>query len=211
MTATSVPFVTDEEEFLEVSTPEGVFTPPEPILNGGGRPVDTVWEMAECCMFANGESNCFGVREYFKDKKKGKGDGFGGYTWITYATLHELCEYAGSALVRMGTKKNELCAIFGCNSPEFIVSMLGAARQGCIPVPLPYSCSASELANVLKRTGLRVMICNSAVFYRFVIWFPFSFRKRVVVSFEEVVIFKQEESRTQKSITSSKNAGILSV
>jgi len=190
MTSTSVPFVTDEEEFLEVSTPEGVFTPPEPILNGGGRPVDTVWEMAECCMFANGESNCFGVREYFKDKKKGKGDGFGGYTWITYETLHDLCEYAGSALVRMGTKKNELCAIFGCNSPEFIVSMLGAARQGCIPVPLPYSCSASELANVLKRTGLRVMICNSAVFYRFVAACEILQREDVPLTVQAVVLLR---------------------
>jgi len=187
---TTVPFVTDEEDYLEVSTPESAFTPLEPILNGGGRPVTTVWEMAECCMFANGESNCFGVREYWKDKKKGKGDGFGGYTWITYETLHDLCEYAGSALVRMGTKKNELCAIFGCNSPEFIVSVLGAARQGCIPVPLPYSCSASELANVLKRTGLRVMLCNSAVFYRFVAACEILQREDVPMTVQAVVLLR---------------------
>jgi len=184
--------VTDEEDYLEISSPEGVFSPPEPVLNGGGRPVSTVWEMAECCMFANGESNCFGVREYLKDKKGSrKGDGFGAYQqWITYDTLHDLCEYAGSALVRMGTKKNELCAIFGCNSPEFIVCMLGAARQGCIPVPLPYSCSASELAGVLKRTSLRVMICNAAVFYRFVAACEILRREDVPLTVQAVVLLR---------------------
>jgi len=188
--STTVPFVKDEGDYLEVSTPEDVFVPPDPVLNGGGRPVTTVWEMAECCMFANGESNCFGVREYLRDKRKSKGDGFGTYTWITYETLHDLCEFAGSALVRMGTKKNELCAIFGCNSPEFIVSMLGAARQGCIPVPLPFSCSASELANVLKRTGLRVMMCNSAVFYRFVAACEILQREDVPLTVQAVVLLR---------------------
>jgi len=186
----SVPFVVDEGDYLEISSPEGVFTPPDPLLNGGGRPVSTVWEMAECCMFANGEANCFGVREFLKDKKKAKGDGFGMYTWITYETLHDLCEYAGSALVRMGTKKNELCAIFGCNSPEFMVSMLGAARQGCIPIPLPYSCSASELAGVLKRTGLRVMMCNAAVFYRFVAACEILQREDVPLTVQAVVLVR---------------------
>jgi len=183
--------VVDEEDYLEIANPEDVFSKPEPVLNGGARPVSTVWEMAECCMFANGESNCFGVREYLKDKKKAsKGDGFGAYQWITYGTLHDLCEYAGSALVRMGTKKNELCAIFGCNSPEFIVSMLGAARQGCIPVPLPFNCSASELANVLKRTGLRVMMCNSAVFYRFVAACEILRREDVNLTVQVVIILR---------------------
>jgi len=185
--------VTDEEDYLEISSPEGLFSTPEPVLNGGGRPVSTVWEMAECCMFANGESNCFGVREYrdvSKEKKKSKSDGFGAYQWITYDTLHDLCEYAGSALVRMGTKKNELCAIFGCNSPEFIAAILGAARQGCIPVPLPYNCSASELANVLKRTGLRVMLCNAAVFYRFVAACEILRREDVPLTVQAVVLLR---------------------
>jgi len=161
------PFVEKNEDFIEVGSPDGIFDTPKPVLNGGGKPVTTVWEMAECSMLEYADSNCFGVREYLKEKRK-KGEIFGNYTWITYEHLHDLCEFAGSALVRMGTKKNELCAVFGSNTPEYMVSILGAARQGCIPVPLSYYCSASELAGVLRRTGLRVMICNPAVFHRFV-------------------------------------------
>jgi len=184
-----LPFVTYDEDYIEVNSPEGVFTPPEPILNGGGRPVSTVWEMAECAMIEHADSNCFGIREYNKDKKK-KGDLFGSYNWITYESLHNLCDYAGSALVRMGTKKNELCAVFGCNSPEYMISILGAARQGCIPVPLSYYCSASELAGVLKRTGLRVMICNPAVFYRFVTACEILQREDVPLTVQAVVLLR---------------------
>jgi len=187
--STSLPFVSYDEDYIEVNTPEGMFTPPEPILNGGGRPVSTVWEMAECAMIEHAGSNCFGVRTYMKDKKK-KGDMFGAYSWINYETFYNLCEYAGSALVRMGTKKNELCAIFGCNSPEYMVSFLGAARQGCIPIPLSYYCSASELAGVLKRTGLRVMICNPAVFYRFVTACEILQREDINPSVQAVVLLR---------------------
>jgi len=182
-------FVERNEDFIEVTSPEGMFTPPEPLLNGGGRPVSTVWEMAECAMMEYANNNCFGIREYLKEKKK-KGETFGAYNWITYETLHDLCEFAGSALVRMGTKKNELCAVFGCNSPEYMISILGAARQGCIPVPLSYYCSASELASVLKRTGLRVMICNPAVFYRFVAACEILQREDVPLTVQAVVLLR---------------------
>jgi len=90
----------------------------------------------------------------------------------------------------MGTKKNELCAVFGCNSPEYMVSVLGAARQGCIPVPLSYYCSASELAGVLKRTGLRVMMCNPAVFYRFVTACEILQREDVPLTVQAVVLLR---------------------
>jgi len=189
MAATSLPFVSVEEDYIEVNSPEGMFTPPDPLLNGGGRPVGTVWEMAECAMLEYAANNCFGIREYLKEKKK-KGENFGAYNWITYETLHDLCEYAGSALVRMGTKKNELCAVFGCNSPEYMISILGAARQGCIPVPLSYYCSASELAGVLRRTGLRVMICNPAVFYRFVTACEILQREDVPLTVQAVVLLR---------------------
>jgi len=185
----SLPFVSYDEDYIEVNTPEGMFTPPEPVLNGGGRPVSTVWEMAECAMLEHAEKNCFGTREFLKDKKK-KGDMFGAYDWITYENLHTLCEHAGSALVRMGTKKNELCAVFGSNSPEYMVSILGAARQGCIPVPLSYYCSASELAGVLKRTGLRVMMCNPSVFYRFVTACEILQREDVPLTVQAVVLLR---------------------
>jgi len=189
MTEPRLPFVTYDEDFIEVGSPEGMFNPPEPLLNAGGRPVSTVWEMAEWAMTEYADSNCFGIREYLKDRKK-KGECFGSYTWITYETLHDLCEFAGSALVRMGTKKNELCAVFGCNSPEYMISILGAARQGCIPVPLSYYCSASELAGVLKRTGLRVMICNPAVFYRFVTACEILQREDVPLTVQAVVLLR---------------------
>jgi len=190
-TPASLPFVVNEEDYIEVNTPEGVFSPPEPLLNGGGRPVGTVWEMAECAMLQYAANNCFGIREYLKEKeKKKKGDNFGSYNWINYETLHDLCEFAGSALVRMGTKKNELCAVFGCNSPEYVISILGAARQGCIPVPLTYYCSASELAGVLRRTGLRVMICNPAVFYRFVTACEILQREDVPLTVQAVVLLR---------------------
>jgi len=187
--APKLSFVTREDDYIEVTSPEGMFTPPEPLLNGGGRPVSTVWEMAECAMVEYAAHNCFGIREYLKEKKK-KGESFGSYTWITYETLHDLCEYAGSALVRMGTKKNELCAVFGCNSPEYMISILGAARQGCIPVPLSYYCSASELAGVLRRTGLRVMICNPIVFYRFVAACEILQREDVPLTVQAVVLLR---------------------
>jgi len=181
-------FVHREDDFIEISSPEDVFTKPEPVLYGAGKPVTNVWDLLEICMRKYSDRNCMGVREAKRSKDHSLK--FGDYMWITYGTLFELCEYAGSALASMGVKRNELCAVYGCNSPEFVISMFGCIRQGCIPVPLAYWTSSTQLAHMIRVMGLRVVMCNAYVLPRFVRACEILEREDVPLTVKAVVIVR---------------------
>jgi len=193
----SLPFVVNEGDFIQVSSPEGVFAKPEPILNGQGKPVDTVWDMFECCMKKYGDKNCLGVRDIIRKGKDHPGK-LGDYMWITYNILLELVECAGSALAAMGVKKNELCAIFGCNSPEFLISLFGAVRQGCIPVPMAYCTSSAQIANIIRMTGLRVVMCNAQLLPRFAAACEILQREDVPLTVKAVIIIRSAPAGKEK-------------
>ena len=183
----SLPFVTKAEGFIEIRSPEGLFKPQEPLLNGGGKPVATVWEMAESVFGAYGERRCLGVREYNQDGKTEK-EMHGEFMWISNAEALEVCGQVGSSLAHMGAKKGELCVVLSCNTPEYMLAVLGSARQGCVPVPLPYSCSAMALVNVLRLTNPRVVMCNAVLLERFVAACAELKRESVPLSVKAVVI-----------------------
>ena len=182
-----LPFVTKAEGFIEVRTPEGLFKPQEPLLNGGGKPVATVWEMAESFFGTYGERRCLGVREYNQDGKTEK-EMHGEFMWISNAEALEVCGQVGSSLAHMGAKKGELCVVLSCNTPEYMLAVLGSARQGCVPVPLPFSCSAMTLVNVLRLTNPRVVMCNAVLLERFVAACAELKRESVPLSVKAVVI-----------------------
>ena len=161
-----LPFVKREKEYIEVTTPPGVFVPPAPVLNGGGKAVATVWEMVESCAERYAGRHCLGVREHVGARRHHKGEAVGKYVWLTYGEARALAECAGAALVNMGARRGEQVAVVGCNSPEYVAVALGAVRQGCVPVLLPYNSSAAELAGVLARTGLRLVLCNAGAVAR---------------------------------------------
>ena len=166
MESRDLPFVKRAKEYIEVTTPPGVFVPPAPVLNGGGKAVATVWEMVESCAETHGARHCLGVREHVGARRHHKGETVGKYVWLTYGEARALAECAGAALVNMGARRGEQCAVVGCNSPEYVAVALGAVRQGCVPVLLPFNSSAAELAGVLRRTGLRLVLCNAGAVAR---------------------------------------------
>jgi len=158
-----LPFVKRRKEYIQVSSPEGMFTKPPPVRSVLTKHhVTRVWELFESSMIKHADKNCLGVREFTKKEK------MGGYTWMTYRTVLENTHYAGSALSGMGARKNEICMIYGCNTPEFLISMFGAMRQACIPMPLPYWTSSTQLASLIRKYQVRVMMCNAYLLPHFV-------------------------------------------
>jgi len=190
-TSKDLPFVKRKKHYIEVSSPEGMFTPQEPVADSAGRPITHGWDFIEASMKKHGDKNCLGVREVVvkKDKDKEKERiKLSGYKWISYSSVLEDSNYAGSALAEMGAKKNELCMIYGCNTPEFMVSVFGAIRQACVPMPLPYWASSTQLAGLIRTLGLRVMMCNAYLLPRFVRACEILEREDVPLTVKAVVI-----------------------
>jgi len=192
-----MPFVKFEEDFIQVLPPDDVYDIPEPVLTPRSRCATCVWDMFESFMLKYKERNCLGVREVLK-KSKDRGPELGEYMWVTYGTLLELAENAGSSLALMGVKKNELCALFGCNTPEYMVAMFGCCRQGCIPVPLPYWASSTQLAKTIRKMKMRVVMCNATLLPRFVTACEILEREDVPMTVKAVVIIRSAPGSQEK-------------
>jgi len=182
-----LPFVKRKKSYIEVSSPEGMFAKPAPALNSSGKPAHRVWDLFEGSAKVHGDKNCLGYREIVKKHRDGSLK-LSDYKWLSYNQVLDLATCAGSALAEMGAKKNELCMIYGCNTPEFLISMFGAVRQACIPMPLPYWASSTQLAGLIRSLGLRVMMCNAYLLPRFVRACEILEREDVPMTVKAVVI-----------------------
>ncbi|MEV7385171.1 FadD3 family acyl-CoA ligase [Streptomyces sp. NPDC091215] len=80
-----------------------------------------------------------------------------GRTRITYAELGARVERAAAACMASGVETGDRVGIWAPNSLEWIVAALGAVSAGGVLVPLNTRFKGTEAADVLRRSGARLL------------------------------------------------------
>ena len=80
---------------------------------------------------------------------------------VTYAELLSSAKRFGGAVRSLGVVPGDRVAIVACDSPEFVVSFLGAAAAGAVAVPLSTMLSPAELAYLVEHCGARVAVVSA--------------------------------------------------
>ncbi|MFI9801527.1 FadD3 family acyl-CoA ligase [Streptomyces sp. NPDC052302] len=80
-----------------------------------------------------------------------------GRTRITYAGLGARVERAAAACLAAGVRPGDRVALWAPNSPAWIVAALGAVSAGAVLVPLNTRFKGAEAADVLRRSGARLL------------------------------------------------------
>ncbi|AKJ12515.1 fatty acid--CoA ligase [Streptomyces incarnatus] len=80
-----------------------------------------------------------------------------GRTRITYAELGARVERAAAACLASGVRAGDRVAVWAPNSLDWIVSALGAVTAGAVLVPLNTRFKGTEAADVLRRSGARLL------------------------------------------------------
>ncbi|PWI16245.1 fatty acid--CoA ligase [Streptomyces sp. Act143] len=80
-----------------------------------------------------------------------------GRTRVTYAELGARVERAAAACLANGVEPGDRVAIWAPNSLDWIVAALGAVSAGAVLVPLNTRYKGTEAADVLRRSGARLL------------------------------------------------------
>ncbi|MFF4564063.1 fatty acid--CoA ligase family protein [Streptomyces sp. NPDC001435] len=80
-----------------------------------------------------------------------------GRTRISYAELGARVERAAAACIASGLEVGDRVAVWAPNSLDWIVSALGAVSAGAVLVPLNTRFKGTEAADVLRRSGTRLL------------------------------------------------------
>ncbi|MFJ3232391.1 FadD3 family acyl-CoA ligase [Streptomyces sp. NPDC086787] len=80
-----------------------------------------------------------------------------GRTRISYAELGARVERAAAACLASGLETGDRVAVWAPNSLDWIVSALGAVSAGAVLVPLNTRFKGAEAADVLRRSGARLL------------------------------------------------------
>jgi acyl-CoA synthetase (AMP-forming)/AMP-acid ligase II len=93
---------------------------------------------------------------------RGAGDVFGGGRRITLAELHRRATAVARALIAVGVEHGDRVAVWGLNDAWWAVHAFGAWAAGAIIVPLSSRYKGIEAADMLRRTGARVLMAGAA-------------------------------------------------
>ncbi|GHE00407.1 FadD3 family acyl-CoA ligase [Streptomyces alanosinicus] len=80
-----------------------------------------------------------------------------GRTRLTYAGLGARVERAAAACLASGVQTGDRVAVWAPNSLDWIVAALGAVSAGAVLVPLNTRFKGAEAADVLRRSGARLL------------------------------------------------------
>lgn len=80
-----------------------------------------------------------------------------GELMISYAELERLSRAAGRALLALGLEPGERVAIWAPNCHHWLVAALGSLMAGAVLVPLSTRMKGGEAADILRRSGARVL------------------------------------------------------
>ena len=76
---------------------------------------------------------------------------------LSYAELERLSRHAGRALLAIGLEPGERVAIWAPNGHHWLVAALGSLMAGAVLVPLSTRLKGGEAADILRRSGARVL------------------------------------------------------
>lgn len=75
----------------------------------------------------------------------------GAYQWLTYRQVAELVDKVASGLVSTGLQAKDKVAVYGSNSPEWMIAMqVGPSSPVSEPVQQSVDCQYSALVSVLR-------------------------------------------------------------
>lgn len=81
-----------------------------------------------------------------------------GYTQLSYTELNQARIEAAKSFIASGVEKGDRCAIWAPNIYEWIVAAIGLQTIGAVLVPLNNRLSGPEAADILRRSGTRVLL-----------------------------------------------------
>jgi acyl-CoA synthetase (AMP-forming)/AMP-acid ligase II len=81
---------------------------------------------------------------------------------IGYAALDAACDAVAAALTARGLGPGDRVGIVALNRPEYLETLFGAMRAGCVPVPLNIKLPAETLAFIARDAGLALLFTDAA-------------------------------------------------
>ena len=78
---------------------------------------------------------------------------------ISYAELEHWALCAARALISLGVEPGDRVGIWAPNLPEWVVAALGVHCAGAVLVPINTRMKGAEAADILARSGARVLFC----------------------------------------------------
>lgn len=114
----------------------------------------------------------FNAATYFIDRHldEGRADSVAiecGDQRITYRTLHEKVNRAGSALrTELGVRREERVVLLMLDVPEMIYTFFGAIKIGAVPVPTNTLWTTEDYTHVLRDSGARVVVVSDSLWTR---------------------------------------------
>jgi long-chain acyl-CoA synthetase len=81
---------------------------------------------------------------------------------IGYDALDAACDAVAGGLAARGLGRGDRVGILAFNRPEYIETLFGAMRAGCVPVPLNIKLPAESLAFIARDAGLRLLFVDAA-------------------------------------------------
>lgn len=77
---------------------------------------------------------------------------------LTFAHLNRLSNQVADALVAGGIAPGECVALFGPNSPEWVICYYGIAKAGAVVIPVNAMLTVDEVGYILEDAGVRTVI-----------------------------------------------------
>jgi acyl-CoA ligase (AMP-forming) (exosortase A-associated) len=81
-------------------------------------------------------------------------------TTVTYAALARDIDYFAAALLELRIDRQERVAVFLPKQPETVVTMFGAARAGCVFVPVNSVLKPAQVQHILRDCNVRVLVTS---------------------------------------------------
>ncbi|WP_152223451.1 FadD3 family acyl-CoA ligase [Pseudomonas sp. SCB32] len=107
---------------------------------------------------------------------------------LTYAELESRSRQLGKALLALGLAPGERIAVWAPNGHRWLLAALGALMAGAVLVPLSTRLKAAEAADILRRSGARVLFSVGEFLGSY---YPELLAGQVLVDLERTVVIEQ--------------------
>lgn len=81
---------------------------------------------------------------------------------VTWGEYGAAVEQVGRALIASGVQRRDRIAILSYNTPEWVIFSVAAMAVGAVPVGIYFSSSREEVADLVERSGARIVLCQTA-------------------------------------------------
>ena len=91
-----------------------------------------------------------------------------GWETTTWGEYGSAVRRTAEALIASGIEVGDRVAILSYNTPEWVIFDVAAMAVGAVPVGIYFGNSREEIADVLERSGARIVLCETAAHIRMI-------------------------------------------